>query len=232
MSQTNDCNKAWSYHQEETGPARWAQLCKEYAPCAGAFQSPVDINHPEPDERLKPLEFHYGTSQPECIYNGYSWQCEVEGGHSLNIRGRNYRLLQFHFHSPAEHTHEGNAFPLEVHFVHQAEDGQIAVLGVWYREGEAAPFFTRHLDKVMQAPQQTLKTGETNLKSLLPADKSYFYYTGSLTTPPCSEGVGWYFLRQPATASKSQLNALAKLLQGNNRPVMPINGRTMKVFPG
>ena len=141
----------------------------------------------------------------------------------LTVDGKSYNLLQFHFHTPSEHYIGGLPYPMEVHFVHQAEDGQLGVIGVLMKLGEESKAISKIWGAI--AEQGTISL---SAKDLLPANLDYFKYEGSLTTPPCSEGVQWHVVKEPITISEAQLIAFQELFPVNARPVQPLNTRTVK----
>jgi len=229
--ESTDCSHVhWSHHPGPDGPDNWKNLCDGFADCGGRRQSPVDIRTEKTveDKSLTPPCFHYGSTKTHIINNGHTVQFNVEKGHTVELNGKSYELLQFHFHAPSEHTIDGAHYPLEVHWVHRHSDNDLAVLGVMFKEGAENPLLARYLDR-FPAPGQTYQSDEMfDLNSLLPADKSYYYYHGSLTTPPCTEIVDWYVWAQPLEASKEQIERFAALLDKNFRPVQPLNGRVIK----
>lgn len=227
----DDCNKVyWSYHEEETGPQNWAHLCSAFSPCGGNAQSPVAIETPHRTAGQPPFVMNYGSSRVNIVNNGYTVQFNIKADNSLVIGGKTYGLVQFHYHSLSEHTIEGQRYPLEAHFVHRHTDDDLIVVGVMFREGDAHPLFSDYLEHFPESEGVYTPEHAIPLKALLPENRSCFFYSGSLTTPPCTEGVRWYMLQQPLTASREQLNALAGILQDNYRPLQPLNGRTIQLF--
>jgi len=231
---SKDCKDVhWTYHNDETGPENWHQLCEGFAACAGNAQSPVDINTREvvKSDELQPPKIEYGETPVEIINNGHTVQFNVKGDHYATLNGKKYKLVQFHFHSPSEHTVDGKYFPLEAHFVHKNDDGTLAVLGVMFREGKANPFFEKYLEKLPAEKDTKVADNETyNPQELLPENPAYYRYKGSLTTPPCSEIVDWYVFAEPLEASQEQLEYWSKILHNNNRPVQPLNDRKIYLF--
>ena len=218
----------WGY-SGGTGPLHWAELSPEYQACAGSNQSPVDLTQfVEAD--LAPITFSYGRrSATEVVNNGHTVQVRSTGDSEIILDGRAYRLLQFHFHAPSEHRVDGVAFPMEMHLVHAAPDGDLAVVAVMFTAGEG--------DSVLAELWQNVpgRVGENHVlasplapAALLPKDRDYYRLNGSLTTPPCTEGVTWLVMKQPLSASSQQITALLELLAGpNNRPVQPLNARVV-----
>lgn len=214
----------WTYGGD-AGPDHWAELDAGNAPCAvGMQQSPVDLagalsaNTPAPAARWIPV-------RGKVANNGHTLQVNVDAAGGIVLGGKSYALKQFHFHHPSEHTIDGKAFPLELHLVHAAPDGDLAVIGVMLQEGAASS----GLDAIWAAAPAT--EGEApvaatiDVASFMPASSAAFRYEGSLTTPPCSETVHWTVMSSPMTASPSQIAAFASLFPWNARPVQPLNRR-------
>ncbi len=216
---------AWSY-AGETGPDRWGMLSEEYAACAaGMAQSPIDVATASVESHdLPPLEFDYGNTTVRVETSGYGMVVTPETTQRLTIGEDQYTLLQFHPHGPSEHTIDGQSFPLEIHFVHQNDAGQLAVVGVMFEEGASSAAY----EAIAGAGREGGATMEVNLAELLPDAAGYITYDGSLTTPPCSEGVRWNLLTESMSLSSDQLAALAGDHGPTNRPVQPLSGRTVR----
>jgi carbonic anhydrase len=216
----------WSY-TGSGGPEHWAQLDSDFAACAGQQQSPIDLTAATPQDLVNPQPA-YLTGPARIVDNGHTVQVDVEPGSFLTVDGIPYQLLQFHFHSPSEHTVDGSSFPVELHLVHQAETGALAVIGVLITGGEAnlplVPLIADIPGKVGRQARLRLPIDPT---SLLPSDRRAYRYSGSLTTPPCSEGVTWLVMATPIQASGQQIAALARTLQGNSRPPQPRSQREL-----
>ena len=215
----------WSY-SGEGAPANWGKLSEEYRICgAGTQQSPIDLAKPISSTRA-PLEIHWQPMKLDIVNNGHTIEIAAEKGSYIVMEGRRFELLQFHFHHASEHTVDGKSFPLEVHFVHQAAEGDLAVLGVFFKLGAEnaalAPFWSA-LPKVAGAPVKS----ETTIRpaALVPATQAHYRYAGSLTTPPCSEVVNWLVYSTPVEISDAQVKAFAALFPDNARPVQPLNHR-------
>lgn len=222
---------AWSYHGEG-GPAHWGRLKDDYATCArGQRQSPVAI---EADQTLKgpaePITFNYQPSKGTVTNTGHTVQVDVEGHNTLAVRGTTYLLQQFHFHHPAEERIAQQDYPMVAHLVHRDDLGRLAVLAVLLEPGEANAL----IDKVWT--HMPLDVGDSvrlppdllDLGALLPKDRRYYQYLGSLTTPPCTEGVLWLILKQPVSLSAAQLQLFGQLYPHNARPLQPLNGRPVR----
>jgi carbonic anhydrase len=225
-----DAAPDWSY-SGDTGPEHWGSLSPAYAACSrGAEQSPIDLR----DGGGAPprLEVGYGESPLELFNNGHSVEASAEGDNTISLDGKTYGLDQFHFHAPSEHTLNGVAVPLELHFVNLADDGSPAVLGVLVEEGEDNPAWARFTDALADASSEGDKAEveATDLPSLLPTDPASaerWSYSGSLTTPPCSEGVAWTVFAEPIEMSADQIAAFTAAYDATARPVQPLGEREL-----
>jgi carbonic anhydrase len=219
----------WTY-EGETGPEHWGELSEDFASCrVGKNQSPIDIiTERIIDAELPPLVFEYKGETTEVINNGHTIQVNVTPGSTLKIKDNDYALQQFHMHSPSEHKVNGESFPLEVHFVHTNEAGELAVVGMLFREG-AEHKELMHIGKM--TPREAVNSApmvveledvftETRIKV-----ESYYRYSGSLTTPPCTEGVRWYAYPVIGTVSAKQIAEYQKLIGRDARGPQPINAR-------
>ena len=213
-------NADWSY-AGDTGPAQWAELSPVYATCAGERQSPIDLSDATTADGPA-LGQAYAPTAAEVVDTGHGLQVNTGGG-TLTVDGVTYDLLQFHVHTPSEHTVDGSDYPAEIHLVHQAGDS-LAVVGVFVDEGEA----NDGLDTWLQSIEGAESSIEYDVNALLPAPRSYYTYGGSLTTPPCSEIVRWVVMDTPVTASSDQLDALRDRHDGNARPVQPLGDRPLQ----
>ena len=218
----------WGY-MGEVGPRHWSDVKKEFKMCSeGKQQSPINVVASK-DIDLKALDLQYKTGSKSIINNGHTVQVNMAEGSILKLDGANYKLKQFHFHVPSENNINGEAYPLEAHFVHATDDGKLAVIAVMFEEGDENPILAKAWKKL-----PTLKVGEESkcglsaddVKALMPKNKDYYKFMGSLTTPPCSENVKWHVYKNTLTASKEQINAFFTLFSfPNNRPVQASNGR-------
>jgi carbonic anhydrase len=218
----------WSYEGDD-GPEHWGDLSPDYYFCKdGKNQSPVDLVadlHPE----LPELIFNYHGTPVHETHNGHSIQLKVNPGNFLEVPARNERfeLLQGHFHSPSEHTVGGEYFAMEIHLVHADNDGGLVVVGIMINEGEENPMLNRIWSFM---PEKEGETRESPLSvfeaGVLPPTQDYFAYSGSLTTPPCTEGVRWIVLRYSLTASADQIARFKERVGSmTNRPVQDNNAR-------
>ncbi len=225
----------WSY-DGPTGPQNWASLAPENQLCAsGQRQSPIHIQDAEtlPIEAMEALSFDYRPSSGSVFNNGHTIQFDFETDNFLVVRGTRYRLLQFHFHHPAEERVNYKGYAMVAHLVHRSEAGQLAVLAVLFDPGAAngevqtvwshMPLDVNDRVKVAGVAGSALDPGK-----LLPADLRYYQFFGSLTTPPCSEGVLWLVLKQPMSLSPQQIGVFAKLFPHNARPTQLLQGRIIK----
>lgn len=215
----------WSY-TGATGPEHWGDLNPSYVLArTGRQQSPIDLSNTIASS-LPKIHFNYKPSRIRLIYNGHTIQENEEPG-SFGMAGdKRFELQQFHFHSPSEHTVDGNHFPMEMHLVHKANDGTIAVVAVFIREGEHNTAFDSVWARLPDI-EQPARDADTliDTKEILPNDHSYYLYDGSFTTPPCTEQVKWVVLKEPVSLSKKQIDGFRAILHGNNRPVQPLNRR-------
>lgn len=219
----------WSYSGHHGAPAHWAELDPAFETCAkGQTQSPVDIRNTLKTE-LPALEFGYGSAAPVIVNNGHTVQVNLPAGQSLKVGEQRYELLQFHFHTPSEETIAGRHAAMVAHFVHRNAAGELGVVGVLLERGRHNPAFEpifAHLPRPGESI--TVQALTLDLAALLPADKRYYAYEGSLTTPPCSQGVSWMVLKTPVTLGAAQIKAFRRLFSANARPVQPLNERTVR----
>ncbi|HNV60927.1 MAG TPA: carbonic anhydrase family protein [Rhodoferax sp.] len=221
----------WAY-EGETGPQSWGNLKPEFNVCAiGKRQSPINIEQGSTLQGpAEPVEFAYAPSNASVVNNGHTIQVDVQGDNSITARGSNYRLLQFHFHTPSEEQINYKRFPMVAHLVHKNNEGQLAVVAVLLQEGESNAL----IDKVWtympldSGDRVRMPQGLLDVNELLPKDQRYYQFMGSLTTPPCTEGVLWMILKQPVTLSKAQYKLFTQLYPNNARPVQAVNGRPVR----
>lgn len=220
----------WSY-SGATGPSRWASLASDYSNCrTGRAQSPIDIESSHVrKQQLTPLRFDYRPSPLRIINNGHTIQVNVDEGSTLNVGGHRYTLVQLHFHHPSEEVIDGKSFAMVVHLVHRDKQGHLAVVAIPLQPGKANALFSTLWRNIphSQGHESTPRDVRIDAARLLPASHAYYAFSGSLTTPPCSEGVRWFVLKSPMTLSSEQVATFAKLYRSNARPVQPLNGRTV-----
>ena len=217
----------WDYEEAEA----WGSLSPEYAACdTGTQQSPINLVEPEAKD-LENATFEYLPSTASIVNNGHTVQVNLDAGGSMWLDDVEYRLVQFHFHGPSEHTVDGDSFPLEIHFVHKSAEGAFAVLGVMVEVGEEDGAWA---DLIASLPTElgteTALGFDVDATALMPEIRAAYRYSGSLTTPPCTEGVEWQVLIATAHMSGAQIDAIrAQFAEENNRPVQPLGERELDV---
>ena len=221
--------KHWSYEGNE-GPAHWATISDEFSLCEkGKTQSPINITGEEV-MNLQNLEFHYGDSpDSKVINNGHTIQVNYAAGSYAIIGGKKYNLLQFHFHSPSEHQVHGKHADLVAHLVHKSDDGQLAVVAVLFDIGVENHFLSPVWSAMPTNKGEAVVAGLLKITELLPSNKRYYNYSGSLTTPPCTEGVNWNLLTAHVSVSQAQVGAFTSIFPVSVRPIQDINDRVIGI---
>ncbi len=216
----------WTYEGEE-GPAHWGDLAPAFALCkTGQQQTPIDVPATARAQPAGGLTLAYQPSAINLVNNGHTIQVDYDAGSTLAVAGSTYDLAQFHFHAPSEHKLNGKVYAMEAHFVHKAADGKLAVLGVLMAEGDENTFLAPWWGGIPAEKGSATGTGTVNASTALPADRTYVTYPGSLTTPPCSEGITWVLLTTPASVSRAQVETFKHIVgEVTARPVQPVNGR-------
>jgi carbonic anhydrase len=219
----------WTYEGAE-GPEHWGDLKTEYAVCkTGKEQSPIDI----PDvtaTKLPAIHFEYKSTPLRIINNGHTIQVNVAPGSFITVGGERYELKQFHFHHPSEERIEGESYDMVIHLVHANSQGRLAVVGVLMKKGNANGALAeiwRRMPRT-EGKEREIAGVQFNPADLLPHTTTYYTYAGSLTTPPCTEGVKWFVLKTPVEISVEQIDTFARIYPDNARPIQPINGRVVK----
>ena len=220
---------AWSYDGAE-GPEHWGTLSSDFGSCSsGTAQSPIDVRGGS-GLSPAPLALAYSASECEITDNGHTTELSALTAQGITVGGRQYAFKQMHFHAPSEHTVKGVRHEAEFHFVHQADDGGLAVVGILATAGAANAAWTPFTDGVPAAAGgQKVAAGVVDFPALFPASLDHVAYDGSLTTPPCSEGVRWLLLETPVELGAGQLATLRAAHPGNGRPVQTLNGRDVVV---
>jgi len=218
----------WDY-QGSGGPERWGRMKPEFAKCSsGTRQSPIDIRDGIKVE-LDPVQFDYKPSAFKVVDNGHTIQVNVAPGNSIDVMGQRFELVQFHFHRPSEERIDGKAFDMVAHLVHKNLEGRLAVVAVLLEKGSAQPVVQSVWNNLpLEKGDEIAARAPLDLNRLLPAERGYFTYMGSLTTPPCSEGVLWMVMKQPVPISAEQIDIFARLYPMNARPVQSASGRLIK----
>jgi carbonic anhydrase len=219
----------WEY-KGKAGASHWGELESEFSACKlGKAQSPVDI-HGTTAGKPAPIGFDYTAGPAEIVNTGHTVQVNLPAGGTVHLPSGDFKLLQMHFHTPSEEAINGKHYPLVAHLVHKNDAGGLAVVAVLFKQGkDNAALHQVFTGLPVHEGDKHALDGEIDAATLLPAQHSYYAYTGSLTTPPCSEGVHWQILKQPVEISKQQLSAFRKLYPMNARPVQPLNGRVVEV---
>jgi carbonic anhydrase len=230
----------WGYSGNE-GPTAWATLSPVYALCAeGKGQSPINIVKTDVkgganwklDYKTTSLKIAHNEHMDDIIDNGHTIQVTVDEGSTFSFADKTYNLKQFHFHTPSEHTIDGKNMPMEMHMVHQGDDGSLAVVSVLFKEGKVAnENFSKIIANLPNAKGESKHVTDVNLelKVHLPKDNYAYHYVGSLTTPPCSENVQWLVLRDMVSLTPEQITAFSSKIGPNNRPTQPLNERSVSV---
>ena len=229
MAAAQGAKPHWTYKGAE-GPAEWGKLDSAYAVCStGKTQSPIDIKGAKSAD-LPALKMDYNAVPLNIIDNGHTIQVNYAPGSTLTVGDRVYTLKQFHFHHPSEEHVNGKKYELVAHLVHADAEGHLAVVAILFNEGSPSYLLDTvwknipsEKEKAVDVPGVTV-----NVQDLLPTSLGYYSYAGSLTTPPCSEGVAWFVLKTPDTLSEEQVAAFAKHYPMNARPIQPANGREIK----
>jgi carbonic anhydrase len=228
----------WSYEGAE-GPAQWGALGAAFAACSsGQSQSPIDIAVtrasalPMLRAAHQPVGLHVSHHEhiADGINTGHTIQVNYDGADTLELGDDRYALAQYHFHAPSEHTVQGSRFPMEMHFVHKAADGRLAVIAVPMVEGKSNPALVPVWSNLPSAKGSEVKVPHVtvDVDELLPTTLTTYRYDGSLTTPPCSEGVKWLVMTTPIEVGPEQIAAFRAVVRDNNRPIQPLNGRAVE----
>ncbi len=215
----------WEYSGAE-GPESWARLSPDYSACSGKNQSPIDLTgFVEAD--LEPIEVEYQAGATEIVNNGHTVQVNFRPGSRIKVDGHTFELKQFHFHAPSENHINGRSYPMEAHLVHADDDGNLAVVAVMLEPGAANPALQSAWSLMPEkaGDEATLREA-ISAEDILPANRDYYRFNGSLTTPPCSEGVRWLVMKEPVSVSPEQIERFTSTLHHpNNRPIQPVNAR-------
>ena len=215
----------WSY-EGEGAPEHWGDIDPRFTTCSnGVNQSPINLTgFTEAD--LPAITFNYNLISTEMLDNGHTEQINIKEGSSITVDGIVFELKQFHFHSPSENNINGKSFPLEAHFVHASKDGKLAVVAVMFEEGKANAALTELWAQMPEKVGEHHAIDAKHLDALLPEDRDYYRFNGSLTTPPCTEGVRWLVMKKSVTLSKAQIETFKEVMHHqNNRPLQPTNAR-------
>lgn len=218
----------WSY-EGDTGPVFWGKMRPEYALCSsGKRQSPIDIRNGIKVEQ-EAIVLDYKPSYFRILDNGHSIQISYGPDSHLKLMGRTFELSQFHFHRPSEERFDGRSFEMSIHLVHKDLDGRMAVLAIMLERGESNPLIQTLWNNLpLEKNEDYLARVPINAIDLIPARRDYYSYMGSLTTPPCTEGILWLVMKQPIQVSEEQIAVFSRFYRNNARPVQPTNDRIIK----
>ena len=228
VSTLSNTKTHWGYSGSE-GPSNWGELDKKYAMCAeGKNQSPVNVSGSIASD-LSPLIFNKGASASTFVNNGHTVQANIEKGNSLTVDGTTYNLLQYHFHTPSENVINGKSYPMEMHLVHANSEGNLAVVGVMFEVAKKRNTKLMTILRALPLNADDENSFEAGVKGydLLPITQEYYRFNGSLTTPPCSEGVKWFVMKEPVSLSEGQLIQFENVMGQNNRPIQATNSRSI-----
>lgn len=215
----------WSY-AAQTAPAQWGKIKPEYQACEGVNQAPINIDQTI-SATLPALKLNYSSKADTIINNNRTVQINFAEGSTLELEQKVFHLKQFHLHSPSENTIKGKSFAMEMHLVHATEQGELAVVAVMFEEGQENKNLKKLWKELPKKAGNTVQLQHQDLAAaFLPENLDYYRFNGSLTTPPCSEGVRWIVLKDIQQASKQQIRAFSSLMEHpNNRPVQPTHAR-------
>lgn len=227
VSATKENEKTtWGYIGQK-GPENWGNLSSDFEVCqSGISQSPINLSSAL-DAELTDLKINYQESPLRIVNNGHTIQVNYQPGSILTLDDEPFELLQFHFHHPSEHKVEGEALPMEVHLVHKSKKGALAVIGVFFKQGQANSVLQQVWQNmpIKAGEEKNISNVNVNAADLLPKNRDYYRYFGSLTTPPCSETVNWIVLKEPIEISTQQVSQFTKIIPMNARPVQDIKRR-------
>jgi len=227
-AQEHPIEHTWDYEGTH-GPSHWGDLKPEFATCkTGHYQSPIDIRKPK-RAALAPIYFDYKPSPLHIIDNGHTIMVNYGPGSSISVGGKKYALKQFHFHRPGEEKINGKGFEMTAHLVHEDESGNLAVVAVLLQKGQDSHLLHELWNDFPKEKgrEEFLDKVQINLSELLPPDRSYYTFSGSLTTPPCSEDVTWFVLKHPVDISAKEIEQFSQLYRDDARPTQPLYGRVV-----
>jgi carbonic anhydrase len=218
----------WGYDGDQ-GPSHWGDLSPEFASCKiGHHQAPIDIRNPQKAE-VPPIRFDYKPSPLHIIDNGHTIMINYAPGSSIRVGDKEYALKQFHFNRPSEEKINGKTYDMVAHLVHADQDGNLAVVAVLFEKGNNNPLIRELWSDLPKEKEkeERLDTVMINVANLLPADAGYYTFSGSLTTPPCSENVTWFVLKHPVAITAEEIEQFAKLYRHDARPTQPLFDRVV-----
>jgi carbonic anhydrase len=211
----------WGYEGHH-GPEHWGDVSKTCA--EGVNQSPINLKGMT-KANLAPLDIAYKGKVVALKNNGHTLEAQVEGSNTLTIDGVDFELKQFHFHTPSENEINGKQYPLEGHFVHADKNGNLAVIAVMFDMGSENAQLANLMKTLPKTGKMVTLAQPFDIKDMLPSYSAYYRFNGSLTTPPCSEGVRWFVLKATKSLSADQEKALSGVMGHNNRPIQAQHAR-------
>jgi carbonic anhydrase len=229
VAQETEHHAHWAYGGKD-GPNEWATLDPAYSECKlGHHQSPIDIRHTEKAD-LPPIQFDYALSPLTIVDNGHTVMVKYGPGSFITVGDHRYQLTQFHFHHPSEEHINGEGFDMVVHLVHSDASGNLAVVAVLLKPGKVNTGLQTVWDHLPKEKDKeiTVEGALINAGDLLPVNRGYYTYSGSLTTPPCTEGVTWFVLKTPEEISSGEVETFAKLYPHDTRPMQKLEGRVIR----
>lgn len=220
-------NISWSYDGDQNGQEDWGSLSQAYAACSvGTAQSPIALSGAQ-TVSLPALTMKYTASPAHSQRKDYTLAVAIDGKNILIDKGQQYLLRELRMHSPSEHMIGDMFFPLELHFIHQDASGKTLILAVFVKGGGLDnPNFQSVLTNAPQPGE--VKNFTLDMIGLLPVARGYYSYTGSLSAPPCTEGVEWRVLKTSISISDAQIKEITKLLGRNARLTQPIYMRSLQ----
>lgn len=218
----------WGY-EGQSAPENWGKLSPDFSACEnGKNQSPVNIDHAFKTNH-EPLKLSFKSGNQQIINNGHTIQINVNQDNTLELDNEKFVLQQFHFHSPSENQIHGKSYPLEAHFVYKNKEGELTVVALMFNQGKTNAELAKAWQQIpTNANSSATLDQSVDIKALLPNKLDYYRFSGSLTTPPCTEGVRWIVLEQQGNASAEQIEKFHSIMHhDNNRPVQPLHGRVI-----
>ena len=229
---TDTSKIAWGYEGKD-GPQYWGDLSPDYAACKmEKYQSPINIVESQAKKAKHSLKMMQAPQASDIVNNGHTLQINFRQtappkATSLSLDGKEYQLMQLHFHTPSENQLNGKKYPAEIHIVYKDAMGNLLVIGIFIKEGQDNKALQTILQNTPQTINQPIQFTDLTLDNLLPSQMSFYEFMGSLTTPPCSGGVTWIVMQHPIQASKAQIQALQKIIKHNARDIQPLHSRTI-----
>ncbi len=220
----------WAY-EGKLGPGYWGDLADEFIACkSGTSQSHINVQSSSAIDSTESVFTNYGDTLVTILNNGNTIQLNYDAGSVAYLDGQEYELLQFHFHTPSENHVDGSAFPMEMHLVHKNAEGGLGVIGVLFEAGEENPLFAKFWDFLPREEGEVPSDLRIDITDVLPGEPHYYAFDGSLTAPPCSEGVKWFLMEDAVQASRGQMDKFTSIFGANARPIQPLNGRVIGGF--